>query len=52
MDDEDHLIGKIKPYTREIELNADRKWLWLGNLKEINHDYNESVPISLNHFKI
>jgi len=45
-------IGKIKPYTREVDLNADRKRFWLGNLSEINHEYNDSVPISLNHFQI
>jgi len=45
-------IGKIKPYIREIDLNADRKRFWLNSLKEINHECNDSVPISLNHFAI
>jgi len=45
-------IGKIKPFVREVNLNADRKRFWLGNLTAINHDTNDSVPISLNHFEI
>lgn len=43
-------IGKIKEFEREIDLNADRKRLWLGNLKTLNSEMNESMPISLNHF--
>lgn len=44
-------IGKIKPQTREINLNADRKRLWLGKLESVDQKYaNESIPISLNHF--
>ncbi len=45
-------IGKIKPHVREVDLNADNKRFWLGQLSEINHEYNDSVPISLNHFQI
>ena len=45
-------IGKIKPVVREVDLNADNKRFRLGNLTEINHEYNESVPISLNYFQI
>ncbi len=45
-------IGKIKEITKEINLNADRKRFWLGQINSINQkDYNESFPISLNHFK-
>ncbi len=45
-------IGKIKPFIREVNLNADRKRFWLGNLTAINHETNDSMPISLNHFEI
>jgi len=45
-------IGKIKPFVREVNLNADRKRFWLGNLTAINHETNDSMPISLNHFEI
>jgi len=44
-------IGKIKPVIREVNLNADRKRFWLGTLSAINHDSNDSMPISLNHFE-
>ncbi len=43
-------IGQIKEITREINLNADRKRLWLGQLKAIDNEFNDSAPISLNHF--
>jgi hypothetical protein len=44
-------IGKIKTITREINLNADRKRLWLGQIESIESKImNDSVPISLNHF--
>jgi hypothetical protein len=44
-------IGKIKPITREINLNADRKRLWLGELVSVEQRrMNDSVPICLNHF--
>jgi len=45
-------IGKIKPFEREVNLNADKKRFWLGNLTAINHESNDSTPISLNHFTI
>jgi len=45
-------IGKIKTFEREVNLNADRKRFWLDNLTAINHETNDSVPISLNHFEI
>ncbi len=45
-------IGKISAITREINLNADRKRLWLGKIKSIDQSYcNQSIPISLNHIK-
>lgn len=44
-------IGQIKEITREVNLNADRKRLWLGQLKAIDDQFNDSTPISLNHFK-
>jgi len=44
-------IGKIKEIQREINLNADRKRFWLGQIESIDSKIiNESVPISLNHF--
>lgn len=45
-------IGKIRPKVREINLNADRKRLWMGRLESIDSRImNESMPVSLNHFK-
>ena len=47
-----HHIGKIREMKREINLNADRKRFWLGQIQSINQkEINESFPISLNHFK-
>jgi hypothetical protein len=44
-------IGKIQEFTREIDLNADRKRLWLGKLESVNSKVmNDSMPISMNHF--
>jgi hypothetical protein len=43
-------IGKIKEITREVNLNADRKRLWLGQLKAVDNEFNDSASISLNHF--
>ena len=41
-------IGKIKPTTREFNLNADRKRFWLGRIENINDEImNESMPLSL-----
>ncbi len=45
-------IGKIKTFEREVNLNADRKRFWLENLTAINHETNDSTPISLNYFEI
>lgn len=44
-------IGKIKPVIREINLNADRKRSWLGELRSVEDNIcNESMPKSLNYF--
>ncbi len=44
-------IGKIKEVTKQVNLNADRKRLWLGKIESIDSKImNESMPISLNHF--
>ncbi|MEX0657183.1 MAG: hypothetical protein WD154_06530 [Nitrosopumilaceae archaeon] len=44
-------IGKIKEFIREIDLNADRKRLWLGEIDSIDSKImNESVPISLSFY--
>ena len=44
-------IGKIKEHTREVNLNADRKRLWLGKISNINtQEYNDSISLSLNFF--
>ena len=45
-------IGKIKPKVREINLNADRKRLWLGRIESIDSKVmNDSMPISMNYFQ-
>lgn len=45
-------IGKIKEFIREIDPNADRKRLWLGEIDSIDSKViNESVPISKNFLK-
>ncbi|AJW71040.1 DNA polymerase [Nitrosopumilus adriaticus] len=45
-------IGKFSEITRQIDLNADNKRIWLGNLKNIDEEtVNFSISISLNHFK-
>jgi len=42
-------IGKIKEHAREVDLNADRKRLWLGKINSIDDKLsNESVSLSLN----
>ena len=45
-------IGKIKPVVREIDLNADNKRFWLGQLTKIDKSKNNSVSLSANHFQI
>jgi len=43
-------IGKIKPETREFNLNADRKRFWLGRIESMEDErMNESSSLSLNH---
>lgn len=45
-------IGKIKEFEREVNLNADRKRLWFGQIGSINDKImNDSIPLSLNQFK-
>jgi len=42
-------IGKIRPIEREVNLNADRKRLWLGKIQNMEQiEYNESISLSLN----
>lgn len=42
-------IGKIKPTTKEFNLNADRKRFWLGRIESMDDEImNQSVPLSLN----
>jgi len=44
-------IGKIKPETREFNLNADRKRFWLGRIGNMEDEImNESMPLTFNHF--
>ena len=46
-------IGIIKEEIRQVNLNADRKRLWLGKIGSMDEDImNESVPLSLGFFKI
>jgi len=45
-------IGKIKPHVREVDLNADNKRFWLGQLSKIDKTKNCSMPLSCNHFSI
>ena len=45
-------IGKIKPITREFNLNADRKRFWLGRIESMdNNMMNESTSLSLSYFE-
>lgn len=44
-------IGKIKPITREFNLNADRKRFWLDGIESMDDKImNESMPLCLNYF--
>jgi len=45
-------IGKIKPHVREVDLNADNKRFWLGQITKIDSSTNYSVPLSANHFPL
>lgn len=41
-------IDKIRSITRGINLNADRKRFWLGEITDLNsNDMNESAPIPM-----
>jgi uncharacterized protein YfeS len=40
-------IGKIKPKTREFNLNADRKRFWLGRIESMD-DGKSNDSMSLN----
>ena len=44
-------IGKIRPHTKQVNLNADRKRLWTGRLEGMSNDnFNDSMSLSFNHF--
>jgi len=43
-------IGKFKIYEKQVNLNADRKRMWMGELDGINNKSNKSIPLSFNHF--
>ena len=43
-------IGKFAFKEKQINLNADRKRMWIGELDGINEKSNGSVPLSFNHF--
>ena len=46
-------IGKIDTFERELDLNADHKRLWLGDIESMNtKNQYYSMPISLNYFEI
>jgi len=46
------LKNGLSPFSdsREVNLNADKKRLWLESLTGINHKMNRSLPLSLNYF--
>jgi len=44
-------IGKIKPETREVNLNGDDKRFWIGRLENINDGkMNNSMPLNPEYF--
>jgi len=43
-------IGKIKPHVREVDLNADNKRFWLGQLSKIDNTRNSSMPLTPQQF--
>jgi len=44
-------IEHLETFEREVNLNADRKRLWLGRIESIDERImNESMPLSLNYF--
>ena len=43
-------IGRIKPSVKKINLNGDKKRLWLGRINSVTDKItNDSMPLSLNH---
>jgi len=45
-------IGRIKTFEKEVNLNADKKRFWLGEIKSIDSKImNDSIPISMNYFE-
>jgi hypothetical protein len=45
-------IGKIKSYVKQMNLNADKKRLWLKKIESIEkRETNESIPLDFNLFK-
>lgn len=46
-------VGRIKPIIREINLNADRKRFWLGELVSVDQEiFNDSMPSCPSHFPV
>ncbi len=43
---------KIRSKIKQINLNADRKRMWIGELDGINEKSNGSIPLSFNHFRL
>ena len=42
---------KNKTFEKEVNLNADQKRFWLGDIESIeSRIINESMPISMNYF--
>jgi hypothetical protein len=45
-------IGKFQIYEKQINLNADKKRMWMGELDGINDKSNGSIPLSFNRFTL
>jgi hypothetical protein len=45
-------IGKFQIYEKQINLNADRKRMWMGQLDGFNDKSNGSIPLSFNRFRL
>ena len=46
------LIVMCYNFNREVNLNADKKRFWLGEIESIDSKImNESMPISMNYFE-
>lgn len=44
-------VGKFSEFERELNFNADKKRIWLGEISNIDSRImNESIPISMNYF--